>query len=130
MVDIGATLTFDSGYAGVIVIKNGVKSYHALTNNQLALTVGAWEGVFVIPVKAKTQLSAVTGLTENAGVVTWNTVAGANAYDVVVTYAGEEIIHATVADTTFTMDRLLGDYTITVYARNDGRYIKSNAATI
>ena len=130
MVDIGVTLTFDSGYTGVIVIDGGVKSYHALTNNQLTLTVGAWEGVFVIPVKAQTQLSSVTGLTENEGVITWNAVEEANAYEVVVTYEGEEIIHTTVTDTTFTMDRLLGDYTITVYAKNDGKYKKSNAATI
>ena len=130
MADIGVTLTFDGGYAGVIVIKNGVKSYHALTDNQLTLTVGAWEGVFVIPVKAQTQLASVTGLTENAGVITWDAVDNANAYEVVVRYEGKEIINVTVTDTTFAMDRLLGNYTITVYAKNDGRYIKSDGITI
>ena len=130
MVDIGTTLTFEAGYVGAIVIKNGVKTYHTLNNNQLTLTVGAWEGVFVIPVKAQTQLSKVTGLTENAGVITWNAVENANAYEVVVIYNGEEIINTTVTDTTFTMDRLLGDYTITVHAKNDGKYQKSNGMTI
>ena len=130
MVDIGTTLTFDAGYTGAIVIKNGVKTYHALTNNQLTLTVGAWEGVFVIPVKAQAQLNTVGGVTYANGMLTWNAVDNANAYEVVVTNAnGDTVVDTTVIDTMVSLPKTLGTYTVSVYAKNDGRYQKSVALT-
>jgi hypothetical protein len=130
MVDIGTTLTFDAGYVGAIVIKNGVKTYYPLTNNQLTLTVGAWEGVFVIPVKAQAQLNTVDGLTYANGMLTWNGVDNANAYEVVVTNEkAETVVDTTVIDTMVSLPKTLGTYVVNVYAKNDGRYQKSVALT-
>jgi hypothetical protein len=128
MVDIGVTLTFDSGYVGAIVIDSGVKSYHALTNNQLTLTVGAWEGVFVIPVKAQTQLNSVASAAYANDCLTWSQVDGANAYEIVVTDAnGNEILHTVTAETSLVFPKRIGEYMVRIYAKNDGRYVQSNA---
>ena len=132
MVDVDVTLTFDAGYAGVIVIDQGVRTYHALINNKLSLTVGAWEGVFVIPVKAQTQLSGVTGLVwDNNNVLTWNGVVGANAYEVVITRNGVNYLSTTVTDTELNLgDKVLGDYVVNVYAKNDGKAITATGAML
>ncbi len=132
MVDIEVTLTFDAGYAGVIVIDEGVQRYETLTNNQLTLTIGQWKGVFVIPVKAQTQLSSVTGLAwSNDNVLTWNAVSDANAYEVVITRNGEDFLSTTVTSNSLDLgDKVLGEYVVTVYAKNDGKAMKSVAATL
>ena len=122
-------LTFDSGYVGAWIINKGVKTYQALTDNALTLNVAAWDGAFVIPVKAQTSLGAVTvnGFDKASSSVSWNAVENAYAYDVVITRDDEEIVNTVVFDTKFVLDEVVfGDYKVTVTARNDGQYQASS----
>ena len=122
-------LTFDSGYVGAWVINKGVKTYQALTDNALTLNVAAWDGAFVIPVKAQASLGAVTvnGFDKETSSVSWNKVDNAYAYDVVITRGGETVVDTVVFDTKITLDKVVfGDYTVTVTARNDGQYQSSS----
>ena len=122
-------LTFDSGYVGAWIINKGVKTYQALTDNALTLNVAAWDGVFVIPVKAQASLGAVTvnGFDKETSSVSWDKVDNAYAYDVVITRDGETVVDTVVFDTKFVLDEVvLGDYEVTVTARNDGQYQSSS----
>jgi hypothetical protein len=124
MEDVGLTLTFDSGYVGAIVIDNGVKTYHTLSDNKLNIDVEAWEGVFVIPVKAQSALSFEGGqITVDNGVIAWPKANNAEVYEVVIS-RGENVIFETLVKAN-SLDlgyRIYGDYTVKVTARNDGRY--------
>ena len=122
-------LTFDSGYTGVWVINQNGKNYYNLTNNAYTLNIAAWDGAFVIPVKAQTSLGTVTvnGFDKADNSVSWNAVDNAYAYDVVITRDGEEILNTVVFDTKITLDKVVfGDYVVTVTARNDGQYQSSS----
>ena len=122
-------LTFDSGYVGAWIINKGVKTYQSLTDNALTLNVAAWDGAFVIPVKAQTSLGVVTvnGFDKASSSVSWNAVENAYAYDVVITRDGEEIVNTVVFDTKLVLDEVVfGDYKVTVTARNDGQYQASS----
>ncbi len=122
-------LTFDSGYIGAWVINKGVKKYYELTDNALTLNIAAWDGAFVIPVKAQTNLGAVTvnGFDKADNSVSWNAVENAYAYEVVITRDGETVVDTVVFDTKFVLDEVVfGDYVVTVTARNDGQYQASS----
>ena len=122
-------LTFDSGYVGAWVINKGVKTYQALTDNALTLNVAAWDGAFVIPVKAQASLGAVTvnGFEKADNSVSWDAVENAYAYDIVITCDGETVVDTVVFDTKLVLDKVaLGDYVVTVTARNDGQYQASS----
>ena len=122
-------LTFDSGYIGAWVINKGVKTYQSLTDNALTLNVAAWDGAFVIPVKAKASLGAVTvnGFEKADNSVSWNAVENAYAYDVVITLDGETVVDTVVFDTKLVLGEVVfGDYVVTVTARNDGQYQASS----
>ena len=125
-------LTFDSGYVGAWIINKGVKTYQALTDNALTLTVAAWDGAFVIPVKAQASLGAVTvnGFEKADNSVSWNEVENAYAYEVVITRDGETVVDTVVFDTKIVLDEVIfGDYVVTVTARNDGQYQASTGTT-
>ena len=125
-------LTFDSGYIGAWVINKGVKTYQALTNNALTLNVAAWDGAFVIPVKAQTSVGTVTvnGFAKETSSVSWNEVENAYAYEVVITRDGKTVVDTVVFDTTLVLDEVVfGDYVVTVTARNDGQY-QSSTGTV
>ena len=122
-------LTFDSGYVGAWIINKGVKTYQALTDNAMTLNVAAWDGAFVIPVKAQASLGAVTvnGFDKETSSVSWNAVDNAYAYEVVITRDDETVVDTVVFDTKITLDKVVfGNYTVTVTARNDGQYQSSS----
>ena len=122
-------LTFDDGYTGVWVINQGVKEYHDLTDNAYTLNIAAWDGAFVIPVKAQASLDAVTvnGFDKADNSISWNAVTNAYAYDVVITRDGETVVDTVVFDTKLVLDEVVfGAYVVTVTARNDGQYQASS----
>ncbi|MBE5741985.1 MAG: hypothetical protein E7360_01540 [Clostridiales bacterium] len=125
-------LTFDSGYVGAWIINKGVKTYQALTDNALTLNVAAWDGAFVIPVKAQGNLGTVTvnGFEKEDNSVSWNAVENAYAYEVVITRDGEKVVDTVVFDTKYVFDEVVfGDYVVTVTARNDGQYQASSGTS-
>ncbi len=140
MNDAEVTLEFDGGYVGAWVINRGVKTYNPLSNNQLTVDVKAWDGVFVIPVKAKgNQLATATidGFDKATSSVVWNSVENASAYEVVITRDGKTLVDTIVFDSqkdgsgklsVALNDLVFGEYTVKITARNDGLFAKGKTA--